>query len=303
MIAYDILKYYYGNDINIVENAPVIINMPLYPGNPLALKSTGDNVSEVQKRLNRIAENYIVIPVIPKIDGIYGKETESAVIAFQEIFLIPRTGVVDKGTWYRIGFVYTAIKRLSSLDSEGIREYDEFRDLPEVQKLGDRGPEVRVLQYFISLFSKFNSNVPPIKIDSVFGPETEEAVKAIQRIYGLPDNGIVDERLWKRIYSFYQKLISVIDIRYLEEEDSFPEKPLQEGSTGFYVLLLQKYLDEIAKQYPSVSAPPAIGLIGPVTKGSIIEFQKLVGRDPNGIVDSLLWNDIVKLYAEIIKNK
>ena len=62
-------------------------------------------------------------PAIPNITntlGIYDEETEKAVKKFQEIFNLPVTGIVDKATWYKIKYVYTSVKKLSDLYSEGL---------------------------------------------------------------------------------------------------------------------------------------------------------------------------------------
>ena len=40
-------------------------------------------------------------------------ETEAAVRKFQEIFNLPINGVVDKSTWYRIKYIYNAVKKIS----------------------------------------------------------------------------------------------------------------------------------------------------------------------------------------------
>ena len=61
---YEILQYYYGDDIEIVKNAPVRTTMPSYPGIPLKLGSAGndvrsllvqDNLYLYQRKTNRRA--------------------------------------------------------------------------------------------------------------------------------------------------------------------------------------------------------------------------------------------------------
>ena len=61
---YEILTHYYGNDIDIVTNAPVKINEPSYPGLAISLGMAGNDIVTIQKQLNRISRNY---PAIPKI--------------------------------------------------------------------------------------------------------------------------------------------------------------------------------------------------------------------------------------------
>ena len=51
---YEILQYYYGDDINIVKDAPVKSAVPSYPGIPLKFGSASNDVKSIQIFLNRI---------------------------------------------------------------------------------------------------------------------------------------------------------------------------------------------------------------------------------------------------------
>ena len=73
----EILKYYYGDDIAIVENVPVGTNFESYPLYPLKIGSFGRDVSIIQHELNRISRNYPSIPQITSdSDGIFGAQTD-----------------------------------------------------------------------------------------------------------------------------------------------------------------------------------------------------------------------------------
>lgn len=77
----EIIRNYYGDDIEIVVDAPVkgITSSP--PTRYLRIGATGNDVLAVQLRLNRISLNYPSIPKIPNADGYYGIETKDAVEA------------------------------------------------------------------------------------------------------------------------------------------------------------------------------------------------------------------------------
>lgn len=62
MTPYEILTYYYGEELEIVRDAPVQSIMESYPGIPLRIGSSGNDVRNVQLRLNRIGRNYPLIP-------------------------------------------------------------------------------------------------------------------------------------------------------------------------------------------------------------------------------------------------
>ena len=54
------------------------------------------------------------------VDGTYGEATAEAVRVFQGIFNLPKTGVVDYATWYRISDIYVGVTRIAELRSENI---------------------------------------------------------------------------------------------------------------------------------------------------------------------------------------
>ncbi|MBE6634390.1 MAG: spore cortex-lytic protein, partial [Ruminococcaceae bacterium] len=93
---FEILQYYYGDDIELVDNVPMTDPMESAPSVPLQLGSVGNDVRTVQIRLNRISNNYPSIPKIVLTDGIFGTDTEAAVRQFQEVFGLTPDGIVGK---------------------------------------------------------------------------------------------------------------------------------------------------------------------------------------------------------------
>lgn len=110
--AIDILRNYYGNSIYI-NTAEEISGVPYsWPGEDLSVGSRGQKVLQMQEQLNRIAQAYPALPVIAQ-DGIFGPATEEAVRAFQSIFGLPATGIVDYPTWYKISEIYVGVSRIA----------------------------------------------------------------------------------------------------------------------------------------------------------------------------------------------
>jgi len=83
--------------------------VPLFPGQVLALGSQGENVTMVQEWLVYLSEVYPSIPA-PTVDGIYGTETQQAVVAFQSLFGLNPSGNVGVTTWDALGAVYSDLK-------------------------------------------------------------------------------------------------------------------------------------------------------------------------------------------------
>lgn len=112
--AIEILRYYYGSNLYI-NSAEEISGVPAsWPGTNLSIGSTGSKVRQMQEQLAVISRSY---PAIPRIaaDGIYGPKTKEAVEAFQRIFSLPVTGVVDFATWYKISQIYVGVTRIAEL--------------------------------------------------------------------------------------------------------------------------------------------------------------------------------------------
>ena len=71
------------------------------------------DVYMLQNSLNYIRSSYPGIPVIPNPSGYFDSNTTNAVKTFQKVFSLSQTGQVDYGTWYKISYVLTAIKKLT----------------------------------------------------------------------------------------------------------------------------------------------------------------------------------------------
>ena len=112
--AIEILRYFYGNDMYI-NTANEISGVPSsWPGYDLKIGSSGAKVRQLQEQLTAISKAYPAIPSV-RADGIYGLQTEAAVEAFQSIFDLPVTGVVDFSTWYKISQIYVGVTRIAEL--------------------------------------------------------------------------------------------------------------------------------------------------------------------------------------------
>ena len=146
LTPYEILQNYYGNNINLIDDAEIGGVEESYPGRTLQLGSAGDEVRFIQERLNRISKNYPNIPNISNPIGRFNTETENAVKAFQQTFDLTPDGIVGRATWYKILRVYTAVKRLADIDSEGLTLEDVTRYFDDTLALGSTGPGVRELQ-------------------------------------------------------------------------------------------------------------------------------------------------------------
>ena len=298
LTPYEILQRYYGNDINIVTDVPVEPNANSYPGFSLSVGSVGTPVRLIQFWLNRISANYPSIPKIQTIDGVFDEVTESAVKRFQQIFNLTPDGIVGKATWYRILYIFNAVKRLSELNSEGISRQELNEQYNRPYRLGDSGKGVLSLQYYLQTISDYYPSVPTLALDGIFGEGTERTVKAFQTLFGLNPDGIVGNQTWNQIYDAY---LGVIRDRPFNPAGlrQFPGQTLRVGSTGEFVEFLQQYINAAALVYPSVPTLPVTGNYGQQTRNAVSEFQRVYGLPVTGTVGPLTWYELASIYESV----
>lgn len=204
-----IIRYYYGDNIQLRETDNVQPITPSYPGYALRLGSSGQSVFIIQELLNGIAVNYPNIPLIYPPDGIFGSVTENAVRVFQRQFNLTVDGIVGLATWNMISRIYVAVRKLAELGSLGRLEgYFTGLWTSKVLRRGDVGIEVQQLQYFLSIVAEEYESIPAVSVDSRFGAGLERSVKAFQREFGLVQDGLVGQVTWDTIYQVYVSIVS-----------------------------------------------------------------------------------------------
>ncbi len=297
---YEILTYYYGDDIDIVRDAPIAGITPSAPTVPLKIGTVNEYVRLAQLRLNRISDNYPSIPKIVLVDGIFTNDTDAAVREFQRIFNLTPDGIIGKSTWYYIRRVYNAVKKLNEIESEGVPLEEVSQQYPGVLRVGDRGPLVSNLQFFLNYLSSFYQTIPPVAVDGVFGEETRAALIDAQNTFGLVPDGILGEISWQAIYDAYLGIVSTIPVEYTEGYTvPFQGVVLRQGSESDEVRLLQEYLNYIARSFTEIPTVSVTGYFGPRTEEAVLAFERLAGLPETGRVNAITWNAVTSLYNDL----
>jgi peptidoglycan hydrolase-like protein with peptidoglycan-binding domain len=166
--------------------------------------------------------------------------------------------------------------------------------------LGDSGVEIRNIQYFLNYLSEFYSEIPQIDIDGVFGAQTENAVKAFQRLFELPITGTVDLVTYDVLYRTYLGFIEALPFKYFDGQIyPYPGIPLRLGSQSEVVRLLQEYLNYISQFYTQIPSVTPTGYFGERTEEAVIALQRFIGIEPNGTVGAATWDAITSLYNDL----
>lgn len=297
LTPYEILQRFYGEDISILTDTPVASVGESYPGEPLRLGDDSNSVKIIQTELNRISDNYPAIPKIRVENGLFGLDTENAVRAFQGIFELPRSGTVDKATWYRIRRYYNGVKRLAELSAEGVTE--EEASLPYTFELsaGMQGLYVRALQYYLDTIAYANPQLDMVQVTGIFDEPTVRAVEQFQEYYGLPVTGVADNALWNILNREYRLAVESFPEGYEGERAKiYPGYVLSEGMRSDSVRDLQTYLSFIGSVYPEIPEIPVTGYFGTQTRDAVYTFQRLFGLPQSGLVGVNTWNTIAEEY-------
>ena len=281
--ALQILRYYYGNRVQLVTTNNIAAIPSSYPGSPLRRGSTGTNVRILQKQLSRIAKDYPSFGK-PAVTGTFDEATENSVKKFQKQFGLTADGIVGPATW-------------AALEKQFETAYDDnnpgsyFGAYPGVVlREGNRGLRVQQMQFYLLYLHYSYSSIPKINADGIFGPATTAAVRAFQAKFGLTQDGVVGLATWTELYSIYsQKNALVLSD---EQVPAYPGFVLRRGSQGQAVLGVQTYLNVISRKYASVTPLTRDGNFDSRTEVSVRAFQRQFKLTITGWVDEPTWNRI-----------
>ena len=267
-----------------------------YPGYEIKLGNAGNPVLLIQRDLKRIRMNYPAIPDIKTDLGINDEETVNAVKKFQEIFSLPVTGIVDKATWYKIKYIYTSVKKLSDLYSEGLSEEEATFLYEDEINYGDTGIEVEYIHYYLDAIAFLDPDIPRLPTNSIYNDNSRTMVEAFQKKYKLPVTGIFTYQDWKVLKDTYNSILKSFPREYQDYiNELYPDYFLMKGITGEDVKRFQKFLLKICRFDHSIPGVRVNGIFDDLTEKSVLKLQKDYGFDVNGVVGPLLWRKVVEL--------
>ena len=296
--ALSILKYYYGSNIEIIRTNNIQSIPQSYPGSPLRQGSTGAAVFTLQRQLNRITKDYPFLGLLT-VDGIFGRKMTETVKKFQKQFNLTADGVVGRSTWYKISYIYVSVKDLAELTSEGETFSGTLPDSSwnfgsSVLKQGSTGSEVEQVQFWLSTLAQYESSIPSVTVDGVYGSGTAAAVRAFQRLYGLTVDGIVGLTTWTELYDQFRSIQSDNGT-----PNAYPGTALRQGSSGQNVRLVQFWLKIARTVYSSLNNVTVDGIFGSSTAAAVRRFQTYFGLTSDGVVGRTTWNKLYEVYNDI----
>ena len=294
--ALQILKYYYGNDIEIIRTSNIQSIPQSYPGSPIRQGDSGTAVFTLQRQLNRITKDYPFLGLLT-VDGVFGAKMAATVRAFQKQFNLTADGVVGRQAWYKISYIYVSVKDLAELTSEGEVSSGTLSDGTwggTVLRTGSTGSAVEQLQFWLNTLAQYESSIPSLTVDGVYGTGTANTVRAFQRKYGLTVDGVVGRDTWTELYDQFRSIQSDNGT-----PNAYPGTALRQGSSGQNVRLVQFWLKIARTVYSSLNNVTVDGIFGSSTVAAVRRFQTYFGLTSDGVVGRTTWNKLYEVYNDI----
>ena len=200
------VKYLY-NAVKKVANLAsegISIEEVQFPyGETLQLGDTGPYIRPLNYLLNFLSYLDTDIPKLNLSGEEFTEDTKEMVIAFQTSNNIEADGIVDKNTWNALLTSYNQTKEL--IPEEYL--YYEDKLYPGIfLSLGMTGDDILNLQNFLYIICEKTHQIPGVRVNGTFDELTEESIKAIQKRYNLPENGVVGPATWQKIIDWVESL-------------------------------------------------------------------------------------------------
>ena len=78
--------------------------------------------------------------------------------------------------------------------------------------IGSSGQKVRQLQEQLNLIGEYYNRIPVLIPDGIYGERTADAVRQFQRIFDMPQTGVVDFATWYKISDKYVRLSEIAEL-------------------------------------------------------------------------------------------
>ena len=140
-----------------------------------------------------------------------------------------------------------------------------------------------------------DDRIPEVFIDGIYGKETQNAVRELQKIYGLRVTGAIDLETLELINRLYEDILRRERIDgYRPKFDNYEGQVMSPDDVFDDVFLLQLLLRELSLKDDRFFVKMS-GVFDPDTVIAVKLLQSVLGKEQDGKVDRELWNSLVRL--------
>ena len=200
------VKYLYNAVKKVADLASegISIEEVQFPyGETLQIGDTGPYIRPLNYLLNFLSYFDTDIPKLNLSGEEFTEDTKEVVIAFQTSNNIEANGIIDKNTW---NVLLTSYNQTKGLIPEEYLYYEDKLYPGIFLSLGMTGDDILNLQNFLYIICEKTHQIPGVRVNGTFDELTEESIKAIQKRYNLPENGVVGPATWQKIIDWVESL-------------------------------------------------------------------------------------------------
>jgi peptidoglycan hydrolase-like protein with peptidoglycan-binding domain/predicted chitinase len=252
----------------------------LQPGDGIEYPEYADDV----KFLEQFLQDIKLLPPTRPNEGRFDIVVERAVWRFQKQHGLVTDGIVGAGTWAEIDDILVAkareAKRRAALNAEMLPELRRGDGINNLNRIED----VKRLQTALQNNRYFNRNE---KIDGLFGPKTERALKQFQTDRDLEPTGTTNLDTWIALFGLPPREKPVRKVPILRIGDGLQHPTLIED-----VKTLQRALQ---REGLLARDETIDGFFGPKTERAVKAFQRRMFLVSDGIVGQETWSALLRM--------
>lgn len=161
-------------------------------------------------------------------------------------------------------------------------------------EINDKEAAIRAVQRFLLELHYYTDEIPHIAIDGIFGDATASAVRAYQRLVGLPESGEVDLATWERLYRDYERAAQA-----RRSEGRVPPDtalPIKIGASGDGVANLQRLLNALAERYGLAIRTDTEGIFSYATEAVANAIRRIYRLEEDGTVNGEFYEKMLRDY-------
>ena len=163
---------------------------------------------------------------------------------------------------------------------------------------------IRNLQRALRRLSYEHDSIPDVVPDGIFGEDTENAVKAFQTQFNLPNTGVVNQTTWDKISEEYENVLD----KYTEGRTLavFPSPffVIELDDENEIVLIVQAAIAGLSNRYNNFERAEITGKYGQKDMDNIKTLQQISGLPQTGIVDKNTWDALAQVFeSDISKSR
>ncbi len=162
----------------------------------------------------------------------------------------------------------------------------------------DKQRAVSDVQLQLRLISEYDSDIPTVLVDGIYGEETRESVRIFQSKNGLAATGRMDFDTFTELQTQHSALLRQTDnIGVFPDFSGLEGNVISLGEQSEYVTMLKLMISKISERDESFSTE-INDRFDAKTEEHIVRLQDIFGYESTGLVDLALWKDLFEFTTQ-----